>query len=76
METIAISEFRARLPEFLGKVEAGETIKLTVRGKEVARLTPPKQAQKEARQRIAQLRKTAWVGDVVSPLGESPHTEP
>jgi prevent-host-death family protein len=71
METVSVSEFRARLPEFLSRVEAGETIKLTVRGREVARLTPPKQAQKEVRRRIAELRKTSWVGDVISPSGEN-----
>lgn len=67
MRTVAVSEFRAHLVDFLNKVELGETLILTSRGKEIARILPPKEAQKQARRRLAELRKSAFVGDVVSP---------
>lgn len=68
MKTVAISEFRAHLLNFLNKVELGETLILTSHGKEIARILPPKEAQNQARRRLAKLRKSAFVGDVVSPL--------
>ncbi len=70
METVAISEFRSNMPTFLEKVEAGETLRLTSRGKEIARVIPPSKTQAEARGELANLRKTAWIGDVISPISE------
>jgi prevent-host-death family protein len=40
MESAAISEFKARLSEFMGRVKAGEEIVVTERGKPVARVIP------------------------------------
>ncbi len=67
MKTVAVSEFRAHLVDFLSTVESGETLVLTSRGKEIARIVPPKQAQKQARQKLAELQKYAYIGDVVTP---------
>lgn len=41
--TVAVGtrEMRARFSEFLERAERGETVVITRRGKEVARLTPP-----------------------------------
>ena len=68
MEKIGISELRANLTGFLKKVEAGEVITITSRGVEVAQLVPPEYTQEAARKTLTQLRQTATVGDVLSPI--------
>ena len=40
MESAAISEFKARLSEYISKVKSGEEILVTERGKPVARVIP------------------------------------
>jgi prevent-host-death family protein len=40
MTTAAVSEVKARLSEFLGRVKAGQEVVITERGKPVARLCP------------------------------------
>ena len=70
MISIGISEFRAKMNFILQKVQNGEIVTLTSRGIEVARLVPPNFAQANARQTLDQLRETAVVGDVLSPLAE------
>jgi prevent-host-death family protein len=70
MVNIGISEFRANLNAVLKKVQQGEIVRLTARGVEVARLIPPGSAQALARQELEQLRPSAIVGDVLSPLDE------
>ncbi len=42
MQTVNVKEARARLKELLEQVEAGEEVVLLRRGREVARLVPPK----------------------------------
>jgi len=71
MISIGMSEFRANMNRILQKVQNGEIITLTSRGTEVARLVPPDFAQATARKELDQLRQTAVVGDVLSPLGEA-----
>lgn len=70
MISIGISEFRASLNTVLQRVANGEIVILTSRGVEVAKLVPPTYAQIAARQELEQLRQTAVVGDVLSPLDE------
>jgi prevent-host-death family protein len=70
MERVAVSEFRANLLVFLKRVERGEGITLTSRGREVARIIPPENKREEAKAALEELRKTAIVGDVLSPVGE------
>jgi prevent-host-death family protein len=40
MKTVAVSELKARLSEFLGQVKAGSEVLITDRGRPVARLVP------------------------------------
>ena len=68
MEKVAVSEFRANLVGFLKRVEKGEVIALTSRGHEVAKIIPPDDKSKNARNALKKLRKTAVVGDVLSPI--------
>jgi len=70
MTSVAISEFRANMSAILQQVQNGEIISLTQRGTEIARLVPPDFVQLAARQRLEELRKTAVVGDVLSPIGD------
>jgi prevent-host-death family protein len=70
MTSIGISEFRANMNLVLQKVQKGEIVTLTSRGRAVARLVPPDFAQLSAREALAQLRPTAIVGDVLSPVAE------
>jgi prevent-host-death family protein len=70
MFTIGISEFRAKLNQVLQQVQEGEIISITIRGAEVARLVPPDFARLAAREKLESLRKTAFVGDVLSPAAD------
>ncbi|NTV68105.1 MAG: type II toxin-antitoxin system prevent-host-death family antitoxin [Chlorobaculum sp.] len=70
MERVAVSEFRANLLGFLKRVERGEGITLTSRGREVARIMPPENKRDVARAALEELRKKAAVGDVLAPVGE------
>jgi len=65
---VNITEFRNHLPSYLDKVKKGEEIALTSRGKTIARLVPEIQECESARNRLAEIRKNSWVGDVTSPV--------
>ncbi len=58
MNDIALFEAKNRLSELIHRVEAGEEIAITRRGKVVARLVPPapEEADQRARDAIAGLR--------------------
>jgi prevent-host-death family protein len=70
MTSVAISEFRANMSAILQQVRNGEIISLTQRGTEIARLVPPDFVQIATQQRLEELRKTAVIGDVLSPIDE------
>ena len=68
MKPVKVTDFRAHLPKYLAKVEAGETVTVLSRGRPIARLVPAVGAAENAREKLAALRKQARIGDVVSPL--------
>ncbi len=68
MITVPTSEFRANMPAFLEKVKKGAKVSLTSHGKVVAMINPPSESD-ELRHRLERLRKGAWVGDILNPLG-------
>ncbi len=68
MEKVAVSEFRANLVSFLKRVERGEVLALTSRGHEVAKIIPPDNKTENAKDALKKLRKTALIGDVLSPI--------
>lgn len=70
MLAIGISEFRANMSAILQRVQNGEIISLMVHETEVAKLVPPNYAQLAARQQLDELRQTAVIGDVLSPIDE------
>ena len=55
---------------FLKRVQQGESITITSRGTEIAMLVPAKNIREASRNTLKQLRKTAVVGDVLSPIEE------
>lgn len=71
MMAIGISEFRANMNAILQRVQNGEIISLLVRETEVAKLVPPDYARFAARQQLEELRQTAIIGDLLSPIDES-----
>jgi len=42
MESVGIRQLKAHLSEYVRRAEAGETVMVTDRGREVARLAPPR----------------------------------
>jgi len=68
MESIGVSKLRENMVLFLNKVQQGNSITITSRGTEIAMLIPIKNKKEIARKALKQLRKTAIVGDVVSPI--------
>jgi prevent-host-death family protein len=70
MRTIAVSELRDNLMSFIKKVQAGEDIIVTSRGNEVVKLVPVENKKQMAKERLKELQKTAYVGDILSPVNE------
>ena len=71
MEQIAVSDFRANLMSFLKRAERGETLTITSRGHTVAKLVPPENKTEKSRAALKKIRKTAIVGDVLTPVREN-----
>ncbi len=70
MQTVGVDMLRENLTDYLKKVADGEQISITSQGHEVALLVPPDNKFEEARKALDALRKTAFVGDVLSPVSE------
>lgn len=68
MKNVSISELRAHLPEFIQLANRKGPISITSRGREVAQIIPAQNKQQEALSKLASLRKTAKVGDLLSPV--------
>lgn len=68
MIQVNITELRQHLPAYLKRVEAGEEIRITSRGRVVARIQPVQDPAEEARLWLENLRGSVVLGDVVSPL--------
>ena len=70
MQNVKVTEFRNHLPSYLEKVQKGKEIWITSRGEVIARLLPPINSQTEALRTLMELRKNAYIGDVVTPVDE------
>lgn len=70
MKSLAISELRANLMNAIEQVKKGKSIVITSHGKPVAQLVPPEDKKEDAKTSLKALRKTAVIGDVISPTGE------
>ncbi len=65
MEYIGVSKFRENLMAYLKRVERGESIVITSRGKNVAVVSPASCQMQAAREALRELRKGAAMGDIV-----------
>lgn len=70
MQHINVTEFRSHLPAYLKTVQNGEEVKITSRGKVIARLVPEKSERDKAKAFLKEARKTAKIGDIISPIDE------
>jgi prevent-host-death family protein len=70
MTDVNITDLRARLPEYLDRASRGEEVRVTRRGKVIARLVPATDRRRAAQRELEKLRSEAIIGDVESPLGE------
>jgi prevent-host-death family protein len=70
MITVNVTALRNHLPEYLGKVRAGQEVAVTSRGRVVARIVPDTDASARARDALRSLRGSCTIGDIVSPVGE------
>ena len=71
MITIGVDQFQEDVMSFLEKVEAGESITITLQGHRIARLVPYEDRMEKAREALRLLRKKAVIeDDIVSPLEE------
>ena len=75
MSHVKVTELRQNLPSYLNKVQNGEELQITLHGKVIARTVPEQGAPAAAQKRLADLRKKARLGDVISPINEGWNVE-
>ncbi len=68
MIQVSVTDLRQHLPTYLKRVEAGEEIRITSRGRVVARIQPEQDPAEDARLWLESLRGGVVLGDVISPL--------
>ncbi len=71
MRDVNITELRAHLPCYLRQVAEGEEIRVTQKGRVIARIVPDQSQRAQARAALAELSKSARIGDVESPVAEA-----
>ena len=71
MAKVKVTELRQNLPAYLARVQAGEAVEVTVRGRVIARIVPEGDQQAAARKRLKALRGKARItGNIMEPSGE------
>lgn len=75
MEPINVTELRQHLPSYLGKVQQGEEIQVSLHGRIIARIVPVRDEAAAARQRLLAMQKQCSLGDIISPSGEEWNAE-
>jgi len=74
MIQVSVTDLRQHLPTYLKRVEAGEEIRITSRGRVVARIQPEQDPAEDARVWLESLRGSVILGDIISPLENSEWT--
>jgi len=69
MTQVSVSHLRQHLPAYLKRVQAGEAIQITSRGRVIARLEAEHDPAQAAREWLEKLKSRVTLVDVVSPLG-------
>ena len=67
---VNITRLRQNLPGLIDQVRRGKELRITVRGKVVARIVPEHDEREAARAFLASLRGRSRIGDIVSPSDE------
>ncbi len=72
MQTVNVTEFRQHLPNYLNRVQMGEEVAISNRGKIVARLVPDEQTnrQQAAQARLDSFKGKMILGDIMEPFDE------
>ena len=68
MIRVSVSDLRQNLPAYLKRVQAGEQLQITSRGRVIARIEPERDPAEDARQWLHALRDRVSLGDVVNPI--------
>ena len=68
METVNISEFRAKLLKYMDIANSGKKIMITSNGKHLATICPPDNQKEIARDQLSALAGSAVIHDIVSPV--------
>lgn len=71
MEKVGVSTLRENLSIFLKKVQKGEIITITSRGRDMARLVPVEDKSLKSMEILRKLGKKALIGDIISPIDEN-----
>jgi antitoxin (DNA-binding transcriptional repressor) of toxin-antitoxin stability system len=69
MTQVSVSHLRQHLPAYLKRVQEGEAIQITSRGRVIARLEAEHDPAEAAREWLEKLKGRVTLVDVVSPLG-------
>lgn len=69
MTRVSVSHLRQHLPSTLKRVQQGEAIQITSRGRVIARLQAEQDPAEEARQWLEGLQGRVTLVDVLAPLG-------
>lgn len=56
MKDVKVTELRQKLPDYMARVQRGERLRVTSRGKVIAEIAPPLPAEDEAEAARARLR--------------------
>lgn len=56
MKTVQVTELRQRLPTYLARVQRGERLRISSRGKVIAEIAPPTPAEDEVKAARTRLR--------------------
>jgi len=70
MEKVGVSTLRENLSIFLKKVQKGEIITITSRGRDMAKLVPVEDKTVKSREMLRELGENALIGDIISPIDE------
>lgn len=68
VQDINITELRNHLPSYLKRVARGEQLRVTSKGKVLARIVPEGDPAAAARDRLEALRGTMVVGELLDPI--------
>jgi prevent-host-death family protein len=71
MEKVGVSTLRGNLSVFLKKVQKGEIITITSRGRDMARLVPVEDKTFKSKEILRELGKNALIDDIISPIDEN-----